>query len=122
VNDKDVSLTAEEIMATRERIEGRSDSLNATITEVMDFLGDEGNRPGGWGAKLRPFLHKKLADLAEYWYKRGVRRGHMECHKEFKTTGSLSRRLRYIGEREFFTGQERSVRVTSKIKRKRRAR
>ncbi len=109
-------------MATLERIEGRSDSLNATITEVMEFLDDKAHRPGGWGARLRPFLHGKLADLAEYWYKRGVRRGHIECHKEFKTTGSLSRRLRYTGQREFFTGQERSVRITSNIKRKRRLR
>ena len=109
-------------MATRERIEGRSESLNKTITEVMDFLGDAAARPGGWGAKLRPFLHQKLADLAEYWYKRGVRRGHMECHKEFNETGSLSRRLRYTGKREFFAGQKRSVSVTSRIKRKGRVR
>ena len=107
-------------MATPERIKGRAESLNTTITEVMDFLGDEAKRPGGWGAKLRPFLHEKLADLAERWYKRGVRRGHMECHKEFKATGALSRKLRYAGNREFFVGQKRAVRVTSKIKRKRR--
>ena len=109
-------------MSTRERIEGRSESLNKTITEVMEFLDDDAGRPGGWGATLRTFLHEKLADLAEYWYKRGVRRGHMECHKEFKATGSLSRRLRYTGKREFFAGQERSVRVSSKIKRQHRAR
>jgi hypothetical protein len=113
----------EALMATREHIEGRSESLNKTITEVMKFLGDNAtSRPGGWGAKLRPFLHEKLADLAEHWYKRGIRRGHIECHKEFKATGSLSRRLRYSANREFFAGQQRSVRVTSKIKRKSRAR
>jgi len=106
-------------MATRERVEGHSESLNKTITEVMEFLDDNADRPGGWGAKLRPFLHEKLADLAEYWYKRGVRRGHIESHKEFKETGALSRKLRYTGTREFFHGQERSVRVTSRIKRKR---
>ena len=60
-------------MTTRERVEGRSESLNKTITELMEFLNDNADRPGGWGAKLRPFLHEKLADLAEYWYKRGVR-------------------------------------------------
>ena len=73
-------------MTTRERVEGRSESLNKTITEVMELLDDNADRPGGWGAKLRPFLHEKLADLAEYWYKRGVHRGHIESHKEFKET------------------------------------
>ena len=109
-------------MATKERIEGRSESLNKTISEVMEFLGDGADRPGGFGAKLRPFLHEKLADLAEHWYKRGVRRGHIECHKEFKATGSLPRKLRYTGKRELFAGQNRSLRVSSRIKRKHSAR
>src|SRR6202035_3954669 len=104
------------LVAIRERIEGRAESLNKTITEVMEFLGDEAGRPGGRGAKRRPFLHEKLADLAEYWYKRGVRRGHMECHKEFKATGALSRTFCYEGTREFFSGQGRPVRVSSRIK------
>lgn len=89
----------------RERMRGRSDSLNKTITEVMTFLKDDGERPGGRGARLRHFLHEKLADFAEYWYKRGVRRGHMECHKELEATGTLSTELRYKGNREFFEGR-----------------
>jgi hypothetical protein len=84
-------------------------------------LGDDEKRPGpgGTGVKLRDFLHKKLADLSEYWYKRGVKRGHIESHKEYKATGTLSARLQYKGKKEFFDGQERRVRVTSKIKTKR---
>lgn len=106
-------------MANRDLVTGRSESLNKTISEIMKFLRDGSGRPGGRGANLRDFLNEKLADLAEYWYKRGVRRGHMESHKEFKATGTLSARLRYKGKREFFDGQKRRVRVTSRIKKRR---
>jgi hypothetical protein len=106
-------------MANRDLVQGRSESLNKSISEIMKFLGDASRRPGGMGVDLRGFLHEKLADLAEYWYKHGVRRGHMESHKEFKATGALSGKLRYKGKREFFEGQERRVRVTSKIKTRR---
>jgi hypothetical protein len=106
-------------MASRDLVQGRSESLNKSITEIMIFLGDEEKRPGGMGVKLREFLHEKLADLSEYWYKRGVRRGHMESHKEFRATGGLSTRLHYKGKKEFFEGQERRVRVTSRIKKRR---
>lgn len=102
-------------MTSRDRVTVRSESLNKTITEVMAFLKDDGERPGGSGAKLRKFLHEKLADLAEHWYKRGVRRGHMESHKELMAMGTLSTKLRYKAEREFFDGQQRRVRVTSRI-------
>lgn len=106
-------------MVSRDLVRGRSESLNKTISEIMKFLGDDAERPGGTGVDLRDFLHEKLADLAEYWYKRGVRRGHMESHKQFKATGTLSAKLRYKGKREFFEGQERRVRVTSRIKTRR---
>jgi hypothetical protein len=71
----------------------------------MTFLGDDEKRPGGMGVKLRDFLHEKLADLSEYWYKRGVRRGHIECHKEFKTTGALSARFQYKCKKDFLMGK-----------------
>src|ERR1039458_10136482 len=103
-------------MASRDLVQGRSESLNKSISEIMTFLGDDEKRPGGMGVMLRDFLHEKLADLSEYWYKRGVRRGHMESHKEFKATGALSVRLQYKGKKEFFDGQERRGRGTTKIK------
>jgi hypothetical protein len=101
-------------MGDEDLIRARSESLSKTITEIMRFLGDNAKRPGGKGAKLRPFLHEKLADLAEHWYKRGVRRGRMESYKEWKETDKLSKRFRYKATREFFDGQERRVRVTSR--------
>lgn len=104
-------------MADEDLARGRSEALNKTITEIMKFLGYNAKRPGGNGAKLRVFLHEKLADLAEHWYKRGVRRGHIQSYEEWKVGGSLSRKFRYKGTREFFEGQKRRVRVTSKIKR-----
>jgi hypothetical protein len=100
-------------MASKDLVKGRSESLQKTISEIMKFLKDDAKRPR---TELRDFQHKKLADFAYYWYKRGLRRGHMESHKEFKATGAVSAKLRYKSKREFFDGQEREVRITSKIK------
>src|SRR5947209_3227748 len=100
-------MSKEESMGNRDLIRGRSESLNKSISELIQFLGDHGKRSAGLGVDLRGIHHEKLAEFAKYWYKRGVRRGHMESHKEFKATGTLSARLRYKGKREFFEGQER---------------
>lgn len=103
-------------MGSADLSQGRSEALNKTISEIMKFLGDNAKRPGGTGADLRGFLREKLADLGEYWYKRGVRRGRMESYNEWKATGKLSRRFRCKGMREFFDGDYRHFRVTSRIK------
>lgn len=95
---------------------GASKSLNLTITEIMEFLEDNAKRPGGIGADLRAFLHERIADFGEHWYKRGIRRGHMETYKKWKETGRVSKTFRFKTGREFFEGQTRRVRVTSKIK------
>jgi len=100
-------------MASNDLVRGRSESLQKTISEIMKFLKDDAERQRD---HLRNFLHEKLADLAEHWYKRGVRRGHMKSYKEFKATGAVSAKLRYQNKRDFFEGQERQVRVTSKIR------
>lgn len=83
----------------------------------MTFLEDGGWRPGGPGADLRGFLREKRADLAEYWYKRGVRRGHRGSREAFLNEGTVPAKLVYKGRREFFKDQKRRVRVTSRIKR-----
>jgi hypothetical protein len=103
-------------MGNADLAQGRSEALNKTIGEIMNFLGDNAKRPGGTGADLRGFLREKLGDLGEYWYKRGVRRGRIESYDEWKTTGKLSKRFRYKGTRQFFDGDQRSFRVTSTIK------
>jgi hypothetical protein len=101
-------------MSNADRIEGSSKSLNKTIREIKEFLGDNAKRPEG--VKLRVFLREKIADLAEHWYKRGARRGHMEIYKEWKAKGKVSRKFRYEGTREFYDGQERRVLIRSRIK------
>jgi hypothetical protein len=90
--------------------------MNRTISEIMTFLSDQGRRPGGRGTDLRDFLHEKLADLAEKRYRRGFRRGHMESHKRFVDTGVFPTEIDFEAEREFFDGQNRWVRLTSKIR------
>ena len=104
------------IMTSTDLAQGRAEALNKTITEIMDFLGDDEKRPGGFRAKLRPYLHEKLGDLAEHWYRRGVRRGRIESFKEWKKTGKLSKKFRFERTRKFFEGQERRTRLTARIK------
>ncbi|MGA8222517.1 MAG: hypothetical protein WB780_12755 [Candidatus Acidiferrales bacterium] len=101
-------------MSNADKIEGSSKSLNKTIREIKKFLRDNTKRPEG--VRLRPFLREKIADLAEHWYKRGVRRGHIQSYEEWKATTRVSKKIRYKGTREFFDGQKRRVRVTSRIK------
>ena len=108
-------------MPTKDLVRGRAQSLNKTITEVMKFLADGSQRPGGPAAGLRNFLHEKLADLGEYWYKRGVKRGHIESQKAFEGKRRVPSKLHYNGRREFFKGRKREVQVTSKIKTRTRA-
>ncbi|HVB99282.1 MAG TPA: hypothetical protein VNJ12_08140 [Candidatus Dormibacteraeota bacterium] len=95
---------------------GASRALNQTITEITEFLEDNAKRPGGRGADLREFLRKRIADIGYHWYKRGIRRGHMEAYKKWKKTERVSKTFRFKAGRDFFEGQTRRVRVTSKIK------
>jgi hypothetical protein len=99
-------------MSNKDEIRGKAKALKKTSGAIMEFLGDNSKQQN---EELRDFLYEKLADLASHWYKRGVRRGHMESYKEWKTTGALSAKLRYETEREFFSNKSRSVRVKSKI-------
>jgi hypothetical protein len=80
----------------------------------MEFLEDDSQRVAA--GKLRPFLHEKLADLAEKWLKRGFKRGCIEVEREFKMEGSFPVSVRYEGSRELFTGHDRPVRLSWKSK------
>lgn len=94
---------------------GASKANNKTISEIMEFLSEDGHRPS---AQQRAFLRKKLADLGNYWYKRGFNRGHRQSLKQFQKSGRVRSKLSYKGEREFFTGQTRQVRLKSTVRRK----
>jgi hypothetical protein len=106
---------------TRNYTAGASASLNKTITEIMRFLKDEGERPTDG---LRDFLREKLGDFAVKWYRRGFNRGHRETDKRCREDRipHVPRVLRYDATREFFTGDERSVSLKSTLKRVRGAR
>jgi DNA-binding transcriptional MerR regulator len=99
-----------------EAAKGASKSLNKTIKEITEYLGQKKKHLRR--KPLRAFLREKLADLAEKRYRRGFRRGHMESHKKFAETGVVPNTLHYYGEREFFKDQKRKVHLTSKIKTK----
>jgi hypothetical protein len=86
---------------------GASKSLNKTISEIMEHLGDERRRPK---AKLRKFMRARIGDLCEHWYKRGFRRGHMQSVK------TLSEPLRYECSRKLSPGQNRKITLISTIK------
>lgn len=94
---------------------GASKANNRTITEIMEFLGKDGRRPR---AQQRAFLRKMLADLGKHWYKRGFNRGHRQSLNQFQELGRVRSKLSYKGEREFFSGQTRRVRIKSTVRRK----
>ncbi len=94
---------------------GASASLNKTITAIMEFLGNEKDRPRHG---LRDCLQDLVGDLAVRWYRRGFNRGHRESNKQCKD-GRVPRILRYDATREFFTGSEKTVHLKSTLKRKR---
>jgi hypothetical protein len=95
---------------------GASRSLNKTISEIMTFLEDDEARPKPAKGVLRPFLQKKIGDLAEYWFKRGVRRGCIEAERQYHDLGTFPQKVIYYKTRELFTGQKRKVRLMWKTK------
>ena len=96
-----------------ERAKGASKSLNKTITEIMEHLGDEGARPP---KGLRGFLREKIGDLSERWFKKGFNRGHIESYREFGANQEVPRTLRYECTRKLSPGQNREIALKSIIK------
>lgn len=99
-------------MAKKGFAAGASASLNKTITAVMEFLDDEGRRPS---KQFRAFLHKKLADSNEKWFRRGFNRGHKESLARFLSGGKVPSKLTYEGIRTLFVGHKRKVKLKSRI-------
>jgi hypothetical protein len=97
-----------------EKTEGAAKSLNKTITEIMEHLGDEGARPP---RNLRSFLREKIGDLSERWYRKGgFRRGHIQSYKEFEAKEKVPRTLRYACTRNLSPRQNHEIKLKSTIK------
>lgn len=92
---------------------GASKSLHKTITEIVDFLGEEVDRPS---TNLRAFLHEKMGDLAECWYHKGFNRGHRESYSAFISEGEVPVRLEARKRRTLSLNQKRHITLKSKIK------
>lgn len=88
-------------MHKRDYVAGASASLNRTITAIMKFLEDDGDRPP---RKFRAFLHEKIADSNERWFRKGFNRGHRESFGLFNRAGRVPKTLRYECTRKLFTG------------------
>src|SRR5947209_2906028 len=101
-------MIRERYKAKNPHAEAASKSLNKTIGEIEAFvLGDEVPPPQG---VLRPFLHSKLADLAEKWFRVGFRRGCIEARREWRlNNGGFRKEITYDGTRELFAGQQRKI-------------
>ena len=99
-----------------ERKAGASASLNKTITEIVQFIGKDDERPKG--EKLRSILHQKIGDLAQMWYRRGFRRGHIESYKHFKASDAVPGKLDFECRRNLSPSQERDIVLKSEIKSK----
>lgn len=79
-------------MSRNDHAAGASKALNKTITEIMQHLGDESDRPS---SNLRRFLRENVGDLAETWFKKRFNRAHREAHKQFEEQGKVSTVLRF---------------------------
>lgn len=99
----------------RDHARGASKSLNRTITEIMTFLGDDSERPG---RDLRAFLHARVGDLAEHWYRKGFKRGHTESHAADARRGNVPNKLTYECSRTLWLGQKRKLILKSTIAKK----
>lgn len=99
-----------------ERKAGASSSLNKTITELVKFIGKDDERPKG--EKLRSILHRKIGDLAEKWYRRGFKRGHIESRNHFKASDTVPTNLEFECCRKLSPFQERDIVLKSEIKSK----
>jgi hypothetical protein len=99
-----------------ERKAGASASLNKTITEIVEFIGNDDEQTKG--EKLRTTLHQKIGDLAQMWYRRGFKRGHIESHKHFKASDTVPTKLEFECRRKLSPSQERDIVLKSEIKSK----
>lgn len=91
---------------------GASKSLNKTISELMDHMGDS-DRPEG---KLRDVMREKIGDLAESWFRKGFNRGHREAHRHFEEQGAVPTTLKTKAKRTLAPKQRRKVKLRSTIK------
>jgi len=102
-------------MKREERIVGASESLNRTISELMEYMEDQGGRPN---ADLRQFMYAKMADLAEWWANEGFYWGHgtacQECAEHGEVPATLI--LEY-GNALLAPGFERTLSLRSRIRR-----
>ena len=84
--------------------------LDKTITEIMEFLDDNDKPRRQLGPEMRRFfLHDKIGDLAERWFKRGFNRGHKESHKTFQADAMVPQTLEYKCRRNLSPGQNRTL-------------
>jgi len=83
--------------------------LNKTIAEIMEFLKDPGKRPPLGPEMLRFFLHDKIGDLAERWFRRGFNRGHIESYKAFSAEETVPQTLEFKCRRNLSPGQNRAL-------------
>jgi len=97
---------------SKEQAAGAAQSLNKTITEIMEYLRDEKDRPN---RKLRKFLREKIADSNLLWYGKGFNRGHRESFRIFHEDGQVPRTIQYECERELFTDLKREIILESTI-------
>ena len=99
-----------------ERKAGASASLNKTIKEIVEYLGKDDERSKG--EKLRSVLHRKIGDLAEKWYRRGFKRGHIESRNHFEASDTVPTKLEFECRRKLSPSQERDIVLKSEIKSK----
>jgi hypothetical protein len=102
-------------MKHTERIVGASESLNRTISELMEYMDDQSSRPN---ADLRQFMYDKIADLAEWWANEGFYWGHGTACQHWAEDGEVPATLVVdYGNARLAPGCERALSLRSRIRR-----
>jgi hypothetical protein len=99
-------------MAKNPHAEGASKALNKTISEIEAVLAGAPLLPTASG--LRDELRATISKYAQYWFRRGFRRGCIVAHRGWKNTGKFPKKSTYDARRDFFDGRKRPVNVSWK--------
>jgi hypothetical protein len=95
--------------------DGASSSLNKTITEIMEYIDDDGQRAP---ADLRRFMHGKIAEVSKWWALEGFYLGHRESYRALKNDAEVPATLEFeYGEAQLAPGVYESLTLTSRIRR-----
>ena len=101
--------------------DGACASIKKTLKDIDSILqGVNLETEGELRDKLRDALTTSLKILSQKWYKRGFKRGHIECYKKYSESKAFPKTLRTKVLRKLLPNQHRqeNIILRSKLKNK----